>query len=167
MELSENLFVIAQIAVAFAGFASLVAVIGHRRGHDDPSWDAARLEGMLRLSLFTGAFALLPFIPYQAGLSQMTTWRLCAGLFAASGVGTMLYTIKRLRRVPNIRIATRWGLFWMTLSILAQAVLAAASIGWIPKPAAAYLFGLYTYLVITGLIFLRLIKSLSAEQRLP
>ena len=167
MEMSENLFVIAQIAVAFAGFASLVAVIGHRRGHDHPSWDAARLEGMLRLSLFTGAFALLPFIPYQAGLSQMTTWRLCAGLFAGSGVCTMLYTIKRLRAVPNIRIATRWGFFWMSLSFSAQGILAAASIGWIARPAAAYLFGLYAYLVLTGLIFLRLIKSLAAEQRQP
>jgi len=165
MEMSENLFVIAQIAVAFAGFASLVAVIGHRRGHDDPKWDAARLEGMLRLSLFTGAFALLPFIPYQAGMPQLTTWRFCAGLFAVSGIGTMLYTIKRLRAVPNIRLVNRWGFFWMGLSVFAQIVLVLASIGWIPKPAAAYLFGLYTYLVITGLIFLRLIRSLLAEQQ--
>jgi len=92
------------------------------------------------------------------------TWRFCAGLFAVSGLATMLYTIKRLRAVPNIAIANRWGIFWMSLSILAQIVLAAASIGWITKPAAAYLYGLCTYLLIVGLIFLRLIRSLLAEQ---
>ena len=84
MELSENLFVIAQLAVAFAGFASPVAVIGERQGRDASRWDAARVEGMPQFTLLTGGLALLPFVPFQAGLSDVATWRLCAGIFAVS-----------------------------------------------------------------------------------
>jgi hypothetical protein len=146
-------------------FASLVAIIGQRRGHDEPSWDAARLEGMLELSLFTCAFALLPFIPYNAGLSQSAAWRVCAGAFAAPGLLLSLHALRKLRKIPGYTAATAWGLLWIGLSTAAQIALATAALGLMPRPAVVYLAGLYTYLAMAALTFLRLVRSLLAEQK--
>lgn len=68
--LQERLSLVAELAIALAGFASIVAIIGRRQGRDSPAIDAIRLQWMLGLSLFTTACALLPSLPFHAGLSE-------------------------------------------------------------------------------------------------
>jgi hypothetical protein len=51
VEGSDALFTVAELAIAFAGFASLAAVIGRRHGGDRPEIDALRLRNMLEASL--------------------------------------------------------------------------------------------------------------------
>ncbi len=74
MVLSESLSLVAELAIALAGFASLVAIIGRRQGRDTAVVDAIRLRWMLEISLLTSAFALLPLLPFHAGLSENSTW---------------------------------------------------------------------------------------------
>ncbi len=50
---------------------------------------------MLVLSLFSAAFALFSFIPYDAGLSSSATWTLCTAPFAVSGVAVSVYALKK------------------------------------------------------------------------
>ncbi len=95
MILSESLSLVAELAIALAGFASIVAIIGRRQARDDATMDAIRLRGMLEFSLLAAAFALLPLLPFHAGLSENSTWRLCAGVFGAAGG---MYTFVVLRR---------------------------------------------------------------------
>ena len=142
MELSENLFVIAQLAVVSAGFASFVAVIGERQGRDASRCDAARVEGIPQFTLLAGGLALLPFVPFQAGLSDVATRRLCAGIFAVSSAAFKIYTLRKLRGIPRYTPASPWGVFWIGLSTFAILVLAAASGAWLTRPAAAYLWRL-------------------------
>ncbi len=52
----------------------------------------------------------------------------------------------------------------MRLSTSAILALAAASLGWLARPAAAYLWALYVYLLLAGVLFLRLVLSLLASQ---
>ena len=42
---SEVLFIIAEVAVAFAGFASLVGVLGQKVSRDDPRVLGTRMRG--------------------------------------------------------------------------------------------------------------------------
>ena len=55
MILSESLSLVAELAIALAGFASLVAIIGRRQARDDATMDAIRLRGMLESSLVAAA----------------------------------------------------------------------------------------------------------------
>ena len=60
MAISDNLALIAELAIGLAGFASLVAVVGQRQGRDSRELDVSRLRGMLELSLIVTGFALIP-----------------------------------------------------------------------------------------------------------
>ncbi len=52
---------IAEVAVAFAGFASLVGILGQRSSRDDPRVLGVRMRGMILFSLLAVAFSLVPF----------------------------------------------------------------------------------------------------------
>ena len=58
---SDLLLSIAEVAVAFAGFASLVSILGRRSSRDSPVVQAARLRGLIISSLIVVAFAFFPF----------------------------------------------------------------------------------------------------------
>ena len=170
MIISESLSLVAELAIALAGFASLVAILGRRHGRDNAALDAARLVGMLEYSLLAAAFALLPLVPFHAGLSENSTWRLCAVLFAASGAIHIVFSLRRLSRIPSYPLGRGRGFFvpnstaWLvvTLGLLGSAVtfLLLSGIGWLPKPEVAYLWALYAYLSVGALLFLRLVRSL-------
>ena len=163
--LSESLSLVAELAIALAGFASLVTIIGRRQGREDRVLDAIRLRSMLEFSLLTAAFALLPLVPFHAGLSQNSTWRLCAALFAGSGGLYSIYWFRRLSDIADYQVRRPWTFLWISLSVSAVVVLLAVATGWLPKPEAAYLWGLYAYLSIAALIFLRLVRSLLEGDR--
>ena len=160
MEIEGSLALVAELAIGLAGFASLVAVVGHTLGRDAPEIDRSRLRGMLEVSLFVLGFALIPHIPYQAGVAEAAVWRACAGTFAVAGAGFTIYNIVLVRRVSNWRTRVLWHAFWISLSCSAVIVLGAASLGMLLSPTAAYLWGLYAYLTMAALIFLRLVRSL-------
>ncbi len=175
MVLAESLSLVAELAIALAGFASLVAIIGRRQGRDTAVVDAIRLRWIFEIGLLTSAFALVPLLPFHAGLSENSTWRLCAALFAASGSTFLVYTLRRLSRIPDYPLGRGHGFYhpnsasWLILSFglmfSAVALLLAAAAGWLPKPEVAYLWGLYAYLSLAALLFLRLVRSLLEGQQ--
>jgi hypothetical protein len=160
MEIEGSLALVAELAIGLVGFASLVAVVGHTLGRDALETDRGRLRGMLEGGLFVLGFALIPQIPYQAGVAEETVWRACAGTFAVAAAGYAIYNILRVRRLPSWSIRDPWHLFWISLSCSVVIVLGAASFGMLLPPTAAYLWGLYAYLAIAALTFLRLVRSL-------
>ncbi len=163
---TDSLHLIAELAVAVAGFASLVAVIGRRQGRDYPHWDAARLGSMLETSLLVIAFSLLPLLPFKAGLSAEFSWRISAGVFAVSGVALALHQGRRARKLPGYSFLRPWTILFGVLSGSAVLVLALGASGLLDVVEATYLWGLYAYLARSGLLFLRLVRSL-LEHREP
>ncbi|MFK8050530.1 MAG: hypothetical protein AB8B81_19060 [Halioglobus sp.] len=79
----DFLFVVAEIAVAFTGFAGLVAVLARRadRCLEHERLDSSRLESALSISLLTAGFALFPDLPLQLGLSPEHAFRLASICF--------------------------------------------------------------------------------------
>ncbi len=74
MSESDVLLTIAEVAVAFAGFASLVGVLGQRTSADDPRVIGVRMRGMLLSSLMVVAFSLFPILLARYGASPDLLW---------------------------------------------------------------------------------------------
>jgi len=158
LSISENLGLVAQLAIGLAGFSGLVAIVGRRAGRDAPEVDAARLRAALEFSLLTTAFALLPSLPVEAGMRDSEALRLSSGIFAASGAAFTVSKVRTVRHLPNFSVRG-WHVFWPSLSASAVLVLIAAAVAIVPL-TAAYLWGLYVYLALSALVFLRLVLSL-------
>jgi len=71
---SDVLLTIAEVAVAFAGFASLVGVLGQRTSADDPRVIGVRMRGMLLSSLMVVTFSLFPILLAGYGASPDVLW---------------------------------------------------------------------------------------------
>ena len=80
MQDSDLLLTISEVAVAFAGFASLVSVLGQRSSRDDVRVSSIRMRAMVLYSLLVVAFSLLPFVLNRYGLSEVAVWRVVCDL---------------------------------------------------------------------------------------
>ena len=83
MEQAELLQTLAEVSIAFAGFAGIAAIFGRRYIRDDPRVQQERLRGMIQSSLTGCFFSVFPFIPFEFGLSEVASWRLSSGFLAA------------------------------------------------------------------------------------
>ena len=99
---ADLLLTVAEVAVAFAGFASLVGILGQRSARDDPRVLGARMRGMVLFSLLAVFFALLPILLARYGLDDVLVWRTSSALFAfaLASVGVwLIWTVSRLIRL--------------------------------------------------------------------
>ena len=79
----EFLYTVAQVGAAYAGFSTLVAVLGHQRlGTAVPG----RILLMLLLSIIAVSFALLPTVPIHFGVPEEVSWRVMSGIYAVAWI---------------------------------------------------------------------------------
>jgi hypothetical protein len=160
MEGSDVLIVIAEVSVAFAGFAGIVAVFRQRDLVEWPPLDATRFRFMVECSLTTILFALLPFVFHHLGASPTATWSACSGLMAATFAGVFVIASFRMRRLRSQGSGPSPALLRfvqaVTLLTLALLVLNALSIGFTAE-FGPYLAALAWVLAVSGLNFFRLL----------
>ncbi len=162
MQHSDILQTIAEIGVAFAGFASLITLIGRSSEYIDSS----RLLGMVKNSLMVVAFALFPFVPAGFGLSEPTIWRVSGALFF------VVYAAQTYRAWWRLYRSWRRGLWKMragyfTFPLGGVGVVCALSAALVSSPQMAagfYLAGLGAGLSVAGILFLGVFVSF-VEQR--
>jgi len=107
VEHRDTLLTIAEIAVALAGFASLVSVIGGRQNDTSRVIASLRLRTMLELAFRNAFFALLPLPFLQFAPSDPIVWRISSGLYIAITIG---YFLLRLRERESA------GESWLSVS---------------------------------------------------
>ena len=170
---SDSLTLMAELAIALAGFASLVAIIGQRLSRDSPAVQATRLRAMLESSLLTGAACVIPLVAAKSPMPLAAVWR---GSSAALMVAMALLSAHhlRLRRSgtagPDRSYQSpRWWLVTATcLQFSAMLVLGLNTVGLVPWTEAAYLFAPAALLIYAGLLFLQIVVSfLSATPEGP
>ncbi|MEZ5558182.1 MAG: hypothetical protein R3E86_06495 [Pseudomonadales bacterium] len=85
----ELFFTIAEIGVAFAGFAGLVTVLARRsqRSEKRAALELVFLHTVLATSLSAVAFALLPPSLSYLGVEPANSLRIASGLFLAVSIG--------------------------------------------------------------------------------
>lgn len=71
---SDTLLTVAEVAVAFAGFASLVGILGHGTSAADPRVLSLRMRAMLLASLLVVGFSLIPVILDGYGARPHLVW---------------------------------------------------------------------------------------------
>jgi hypothetical protein len=158
--LTDTLHLIAELAVAFAGFASLGSIIGSRRGRDAPEIDATRIRGMLEASLLVAAFSLVPILGHEAGLSIAVSWQSSSCLFSVVAASIMALHTRRAYAFASFQMSLSWRASAFALWLVALGALLATAVGAVQKAGFGYALGLFALLVYAGLLFIRLVVSL-------
>ena len=162
MEYRDTLLTIAEIAVALAGFASIVTVVAHRADNRSRIADVARLRLMLEVALRNAGFAVLPLPFLQLAPSDPAVWRISSGLYL---VAALVHGVIRLRSQGDL--SPRW--FTISVQVL-LAMTAIASLANVLGLGGASAFSLYLAslligLSVAGLAFLTVVVSALSDTR--
>jgi len=103
---SDILLTIAEVAVAFAGFASLVGILGHRTSADDPRVIGLRMRGMLLSSLIVIAFSIFPILLDLYGASSDFTWIASSLVLLAASGSYYVWFVSALQALARAEIPT-------------------------------------------------------------
>ena len=143
MEHDDTLLTIAEIAIALAGFASLISVIGRRSSDTARATGSLRLRLMLEVSFRNAAFALLPLPFVQIAPSDPMPWRIFSGLYL------VVTTIHGAIRMRTGDARTEPLLAFPSLILFGITVL--ASVANVLGLGGAHAFSLYLTNILLGL----------------
>jgi len=158
---------VAEITIAFAGFASLASVFARRAGQDDARVDVGRLMNMLAASLDATGLALLPIVPLLYGIKDQWVWSSSAliGLIAISS--QVPGTVRRAREMRQYNGFNN-GRSYLNYALLCIALVALICSATCVAPAvsfAIYYTGLAALMGVSGSQFFSVIESLSRSPR--
>ena len=163
---SDILLTVAELSVAFAGFATLAGVLGKPRSVDAAIMNAARLRGMLESAILALAFALIPFVPFLFGLGQNASWRLAAAAFLVANIARQFFLFRRLSSIRAAGASTIWLGIILAAQTDSSFVLLGVAVGLSGEHAgAAYVLSLFIALFASAVFFLRLADTLLASQQ--
>lgn len=156
MEHRDTLLTIAEIAVALAGFASIVTIIAQREEESARIADSFRLRLMLEVALRNAGFAVLPLPFLQLMPSDPLVWRAASGFYVVTALAHGLIRLKSQKEVgPHwFTVSARVFLSLTTVASLAN-VLGLGGANAFSLYLASLLFGL----TVSGLAFLAVAAS--------
>jgi hypothetical protein len=159
--LTDYLFLIAELAAAFAGFTAIVSVLDARGDSRKRALDVIRLRAMLEASLATIALALLPSLLLQVGLGE-AAWRWASAI--GSLVVGVLYAAqvrrgftRELKNTPGYSLVFARFLAVMGIAGLGGLIVAAFGVG---DPSALYSVCATLLFSVAGLQFFRVSVSI-------
>jgi len=154
-------FTVAEVGVAFAGFAGLVTVLAARakRSAERAALDLVFLHTVLATSLSAVAFALLPPSLVDMGVESEIALRACAAMFLAVSIGYGSWAGPRAGsayKTANERPPWTWRVN-ISLAVIQWIVLALCALGIVPS--SFYLGALLFFLYLSGSSFFRVFMS--------
>ena len=166
---TEILLTIAELSVAFAGFASVASVLGRRFSQEDPRINAGRLLIMLLVSLTATGLALTPIILMILDWPSRWVWGSSGALglvVQAIVVSIVIRRVRQMMRYPGFNPRANAANF--SLAVVCFLGLICSLLG-IPagRPFTAYLISLLSLLGVSGILFYRVIASLQKTDNSP
>jgi hypothetical protein len=162
MQQADTLQLLAELAVAFAGFTGLVGALRSTRSEDRAFRGELRL--LIEFSLYLMLSAVVPLFLWQAGVSAEGSWRIAS---LAHSIFVVVYYARRwpslsenARALGAVKTAIGTLVFEVPLMLLLLAN-ALALLPW--EPHVAYLANLFYQLVATSLSFMRFASPLWRE----
>ena len=157
MEAEGVLEVIAEIAIAFTGFAGIVgALAGKKLSPTRPDvW--LPFWGMIAVGLGIVLAALFPFLPYHLGASDQLSWAVSSAVVVVLLVCNFVFLSPRIFRAQRDGTFPKMPAFdvpivvCLLLAFVSQ-VLNTLGVG-LPRSAGGLLIGLYLLLLLSGLNF--------------
>ncbi len=164
MDAEGTLQVIAEIAIAFTGFAGIIGALGGTRlspAHLEvwlPFW--AMIEGGLGV-LFA---ALFPVLPHHLGVSGQLSWAISSAVVVALLICHFVFFAPRFIRAQRDGSLVKMPAFDVPVRVcflvtLVSQVLNTFGLG-LPQSAGGFLIGLYSLLLMLGLNFAFLVYVL-------
>lgn len=155
----ENaLIVVAEIAIALAGFSSIVIAL--RRGMDQvTSFAFIRLWRLIETSLATVLFALVPFALHYLGVGDSVLWPAASAGLCTYVVCAQIYMFNRWWeqwKSPAIPWAFNGPVLVVQFSVVVMLALNAAAVG-LNGDFGPYFVALLWYLMLSALYFGRLL----------
>ena len=159
---SEVLLTIAEVAVAFAGFASLVGILGQGTSADDPRVIGVRMRGMLLSSLMVVAFSIFPILLARYGVDETVIWAASSLVLLAATASYYVWFWGALQALGRAEIPTnRFQRRVVIPILLVTAVSLAVALGvnvFLATPAI-YLTALALVLFQSGFAFCLIVFS--------
>lgn len=159
---SELLLHIAELSVAFAGFAGLASVFREHADRSDIKVDAGRLISMLTTSLLTAIMSLVPLTIDAFRVSSEAAWRISGLIALLTWIAFVPGGIMRTQRMARYEgFSNLMRVINFSLVGLAAVAFIACAFG-LPNvnPGASYLSGLLALLIVSSTLFFRVIVSL-------
>ncbi len=161
MHETDILFLIAELAVALAGFSAVIGVLGSRSGRSDIRVDGLRLQVMLETSLFVAAAVIVPAILDRFGIASHAVWRISSAIFLVYQIPGEFVSARRTKKMPEMTVSRlnvntlNWA-----LSIGADLVALGVLLDLFGTRAAAwYIVAVFALLVMSGLLFVQFAAS--------
>jgi hypothetical protein len=154
-------------AVALAGFTGIVALIDRGAAQVSQELASFRLRFLILTALSTIVLSVTPLLAIALFGESRTLWRVACGLQAIWGVSYMVRTfvLRRTFRGDAAR-GIRVGQFYAMTAVgaMAQAILLAAVLSYLPAPAS-YAIGVFWFLLMVAVFFMRLVFMLDESLR--
>jgi len=149
----------AEVAVAFAGFASIVTAFRRREHGEWTPQDVLRFQLMITSSLSAVFFALLPFAMSFFGASEPGVWSYGSGALALYLVlASALVARRTLSLTSGAALNPYISWSFLACGIVAIALLGLNTAGFFPnRELGPYFVGLMYLLVLAGVSFARMI----------
>jgi hypothetical protein len=154
---SDVLLTTAELALALAGFGSVVAAfVGNKRKWEP--MEVVRLRALIMLSLTSALIALIPFPLAYGGFEAPALWVLSSALAALLGVAVLAGMLVFARHPMTQQGSLPWSTLSISLAVMSVVIniLNALGMGF-QKSFAGYFTGLLILLILAGLYFSRLI----------
>jgi hypothetical protein len=158
---ADLLLTMAEVSVAFAGFASITVLFRGRSAGEWTTPDRLRYGAMLRGSLCACLFSLFPVVLFQAGVSESWTWSLTSVCLLVYGVAMSRVFVFLFQAGARANIEIARNMVASGLNIFFQ-LLNLVGIGF-HREAAPVLLGLGLLLANAGANFYRLVVVSPSE----
>ena len=154
----DALAALAQIAVALAGFSSIIVVF--RRGAATENWrpeDIWRFRALLEAGLSAGLLAIVPSLIASFEVDPAELWPRLSLVCAIYTSAYMFRTIRQMRRLPKGSLFLPLAATLYTLAGATIVVQVVSGFGWLaPHSPGPYLLGVAWYTAFAGVAFYRL-----------
>jgi hypothetical protein len=161
MQGESLLELIAELAVALAGFSGVVTVLRGRESERSQGAALTALIAMLHASFLAGGLALLPFVFHHSGLSEGATWGSAGAVGAAIQAARLGGRRSRTFATSGLPESER-GAYWVFRSISLATLLLYLSLALgVPfgRTFAPYLVALLLHLAAAAGLFFRLLTT--------
>ena len=165
MDGAETLYVIAEIAIAMAGFGGVVAGLGYRVTGAWSDLDRQRLFMIAFRSLIIVFACLVPFVLHHGGAGDLNVWRISSAVLGVAILSNLVRTLFIVFPLsPGVsRVALLLAIPALVVTCL---VLAANAFGQFGDGAfAAYLLSLLLALFDVSVYFIRMIQTAFATDQ--
>ena len=154
----DILYILAELAVALAGFSAVIGVLSSRRDSADLKVNALRLQVMLETCFMVAAAALAPVLLNKFDISHAALWRVASAAFLCGAIPFEFVARSRTKNLPNMTLSkfnvntVNWALS-IGADLLLVAILINAAGTW---SEALYLVALFSQLTLAGILFVQI-----------